>query len=325
MGMGKTLQAVSVIVTHPREGLILGPDAAAPVATSPAKAIQAKSMLRLRVPTASAAVAASEDGNEAGTSTAVASMTRAGQAAAREEKSGSGMAAEAVDGAAAEAEAGGGEGSGVGRTERVTRLGTAATGGADKKGAGSKKAPARAKGKGKGRAKRAAADETGSHAEDGCIIEEPEGAGGAATAAKGREKTDKAAKTKKPRVDPLRLAMEQAKTCHAEEDIVGVQGFCKATLVVCPVVAAMQWRQEILRYTSPGMFPSPERPRYSSGMCTGHMCLDTELNTDPLPLCYLPPQHGRKWPNSIAADSECGGTSAAVLAVGSCATSSGPL
>lgn len=28
--------------------------------------------------------------------------------------------------------------------------------------------------------------------------------------------------------------------------------FCRATLVVCPVVALIQWRQEIARFTAPG-------------------------------------------------------------------------
>jgi hypothetical protein len=58
--------------------------------------------------------------------------------------------------------------------------------------------------------------------------------------------------TKKPKVDPMRVAMEQAKQCYSEEEDAGLKGFCQATLVVCPVVAAMQWRQEILRYTAPG-------------------------------------------------------------------------
>ena len=29
--------------------------------------------------------------------------------------------------------------------------------------------------------------------------------------------------------------------------------FCRATLVVCPLVAVTQWRQEIARFTAPGM------------------------------------------------------------------------
>ena len=28
--------------------------------------------------------------------------------------------------------------------------------------------------------------------------------------------------------------------------------FCKATLVICPLVAVIQWRQEIARFTAPG-------------------------------------------------------------------------
>ena len=28
--------------------------------------------------------------------------------------------------------------------------------------------------------------------------------------------------------------------------------FCRATLVICPLVAVIQWRQEIARYTAPG-------------------------------------------------------------------------
>ena len=28
--------------------------------------------------------------------------------------------------------------------------------------------------------------------------------------------------------------------------------YCRATLVVCPLVAVIQWRQEIARFTSPG-------------------------------------------------------------------------
>jgi hypothetical protein len=32
--------------------------------------------------------------------------------------------------------------------------------------------------------------------------------------------------------------------------------FCRATLVVCPLVAVTQWRQEIARFTEPGEFAS---------------------------------------------------------------------
>jgi hypothetical protein len=85
---------------------------------------------------------------------------------------------------------------------------------------------------------------------------------------------------KKKRVDPMRLAMEQAKECYAEKENVGEGGFCRATLVVCPVVAAMQWRQEILHYTAPGELSaccafrpfqgsSTRKPTYMMAACDG--------------------------------------------------------
>lgn len=79
------------------------------------------------------------------------------------------------------------------------------------------------------------------------------------------------AKPKKPRVDPMLAAMEQAKTCRVEEEDGGDQAFSNTTLVVSPVVAAMQWRQEILRYMAPGMhYCSPQsclRMTYAAAVC----------------------------------------------------------
>lgn len=37
-----------------------------------------------------------------------------------------------------------------------------------------------------------------------------------------------------------------------DHDAYGTGGYCGATLVLCPVVAVIQWRQEIARYTTPG-------------------------------------------------------------------------
>ncbi len=34
-------------------------------------------------------------------------------------------------------------------------------------------------------------------------------------------------------------------------------GHCPATLVICPVVAVIQWRQEIARFTAPGSVKVP--------------------------------------------------------------------
>lgn len=86
----------------------------------------------------------------------------------------------------------------------------------------------------------------------------PEGDGATpASGNSGSSKTKKSpkakAKAKKPRTDPMLAAMEQAKTCRVEEEDGGDQAFSNTTLVVSPVVAAMQWRQEILRYMAPGM------------------------------------------------------------------------
>lgn len=83
--------------------------------------------------------------------------------------------------------------------------------------------------------------------------------GDAATPASGsgdpaKTKKSPKSKVKKPRVDPMLAAMEQAKTCRVEDEDGGDQPFCNTTLVVSPVVAAMQWRQEILRYMAPGTF-----------------------------------------------------------------------
>ncbi|WIA16278.1 hypothetical protein OEZ85_012982 [Tetradesmus obliquus] len=46
---------------------------------------------------------------------------------------------------------------------------------------------------------------------------------------------------------------EAGAACHeAQQQEEDAKGYCKATLVICPVVAVIQWRQEIARYTAPG-------------------------------------------------------------------------
>ena len=76
--------------------------------------------------------------------------------------------------------------------------------------------------------------------------------GGSGGKGKGK-KSPKTAKVKKARVDPMVAAMEQAKVCRVEAEEGGDKAFSNTTLVVSPVVAAMQWRQEILRYMAPGV------------------------------------------------------------------------
>eukprot|EP00879_Flechtneria_rotunda_P011005 GHRR01011500.1.p1 GENE.GHRR01011500.1~~GHRR01011500.1.p1 ORF type:complete len:740 (+),score=369.93 GHRR01011500.1:184-2220(+) len=49
--------------------------------------------------------------------------------------------------------------------------------------------------------------------------------------------------------DGLAAGAAKHKAQQEKEDALG---YCKATLVICPVVAVIQWRQEIARYTAPG-------------------------------------------------------------------------
>jgi DNA repair protein RAD16 len=63
--------------------------------------------------------------------------------------------------------------------------------------------------------------------------------------AKGKKKQGKAKKpTKAKKEDPLEVQ------CHAEVD--HSLDYCGATLVVCPLVAVVQWYQEIMNHTVPG-------------------------------------------------------------------------
>ena len=41
-------------------------------------------------------------------------------------------------------------------------------------------------------------------------------------------------------------------SCPGGEEGEGEGGYTGATLVICPLVAVIQWRQEIARYTVPG-------------------------------------------------------------------------
>jgi hypothetical protein len=176
--MGKTIQAVCVILTHPREGDILGPDITNTPAHTDSPPPLPKMRLKLRLPIA----------NTLDSSTAPPPLPNSTTTAV------------------------------AGTTTTTTTPPEPPT----------------------------AADPAITP-----ILEELEDAVVPLEAAVGGKK-GKAAKVKKPRVDPMRAAFEQAKDCKAD---IGDEGakYCGATLVVCPVVAAMQWRQEIARYTANGM------------------------------------------------------------------------
>ena len=49
--------------------------------------------------------------------------------------------------------------------------------------------------------------------------------------------------------------------------------YCRATLVVCPLVAVIQWRQEIARFTAPGALKVCLRCVSIAGLYSGlHAC-----------------------------------------------------
>jgi SNF2-related domain len=317
MGMGKTLQAVSLIVTHPRDGVILGPDADAPSAAASHAKPPAAPVLRLRVsgalpqaangdkgaPTSGGSVAGADE-NAGGASNAAdeavvkeaqqlntALETEAADAQKAAAETAAGLLTPQQDRARARASLGEEDDFDEARDKATVAQSPAGAEKADIRQAGeaagavhdaaeapdgvegAAEAASKAKGaKGKARstaksrkaaaatAAKAAAEAAAAAAASAAAT--PDGATGknkgkgkAAAKAPKAPKT-KTPKAKKPRVDPLCAAMEQAKTCHAEEEDCGVEGFCKATLVVCPVVAAMQWRQEIARYTAPGVLCS---------------------------------------------------------------------
>lgn len=66
---------------------------------------------------------------------------------------------------------------------------------------------------------------------------------------KGDEKGPGQGSSKNP-CGHLHGSTEEQKVVATAQD--GASGFCKATLVICPVVAIIQWRGEIARYTAPG-------------------------------------------------------------------------
>ena len=275
-----TLQAVSLIVTHPREGQILGPDDGV-VMPSSVKTVPAPSM-KLKLPSHMAARgnteqckslrSATADGEPLGASvpptskphsattaeclkqdvdmkddepTAVASETP--------QKTSPTETAQVQQPAASTSKAMQGieEDTGAACTTPKPEppKGKAAKG---------KKAKSTKASKGKASATEAAATEASPATEEAPPDAET-AEGDAATPASGsgdpaKTKKSPKSKVKKPRVDPMLAAMEQAKTCRVEDEDGGDQPFCNTTLVVSPVVAAMQWRQEILRYMAPGMF-----------------------------------------------------------------------
>ncbi len=86
----------------------------------------------------------------------------------------------------------------------------------------------------------------------------PSNAAGDATAADAKP-AGKAPAKKRARPAPADHHREShdARTGHAacagaDEGNIGADGCCGATLVMCPLVAVTQWRQEIERYTNPG-------------------------------------------------------------------------
>lgn len=214
MGMGKTLQAVSLIVTHPREGEILGPDSS-PGAVAAAVEAPAPKM-KLRLPC---------------------SLKRDEHAHGNTAPS-AGNTAPSADAADAEAEAGSDQGKNCESGSEPASLQSpeAKRPDVDTKSAstpvnvGSKK-------------KQPSKDADDKGKQEGSVS--PEGKSG--------KKGKAAPKEKKKKVDPLIAAMQQAKECYAEPEDNGTDNFCGATLVICPVVAALQWQQEIVRYTGAGV------------------------------------------------------------------------
>ena len=56
-----------------------------------------------------------------------------------------------------------------------------------------------------------------------------------------------------PHVKEARAVQTLPANGHAGADGSAPEGdYCRATLVVCPLVAVIQWRQEIARFTAPG-------------------------------------------------------------------------
>ena len=215
MGMGKTLQAVSIIVTHPRDGQILGPDTSPAAAAAPVQAPAPKLKLRLPSTVANPLQTANEGAPQRTPRADVEEAQPETVALPAPEGTSSLQAAEC----AAEA------GPSTLQSPEPTK--------AAKKGTNT---PSTAKKK----------DQPG-ESDAGAAQQEGGDSPESKTTNKGK------GKAKKKRIDPLVAAMQQAKECYAEPEAQGTDGFCGATLVVCPVVAAMQWQQEIIRYTGAGM------------------------------------------------------------------------
>eukprot|EP00892_Ulva_mutabilis_P003353 jgi/Ulvmu1/138/UM001_0142.1 len=276
MGLGKTLQAVSLIVTHPREGQILGPDDGAPAAISTTTV--APPTMKLKLPSRLAGKDPSNDAETHIEYTARAKEATAGEAAGqrcsedpvagtssgacREACTGDGLQSTAVDvektdgeapqqGAVDAAGQGGQAASPEATPEATTPTAKPAKGRAMK--ATTTKAT---RGRGKAAAATAVPEDAPEPAAAGPSPGEDDAAAPAAGSSAGgkakAKKSAKAARPKAPRVDPMMAAMEQAKVCRVEAEEGGDAAFSNTTLVVCPVVAAMQWRQEILRYMAPG-------------------------------------------------------------------------
>lgn len=208
--MGKTLQAVSLIVTHPRDGQILGPDSAPAQVAAPVEVAAPK--MKLKMP--SGLLKSLQPANEGAAQRNPAAEEAQPQTGAHAAPAGD--AALEVGEAAAEPPS-------MRRTKKAATEGASTPSSAQKE-------------------NKPGDNDAGKAQQEGSVSPE------AKTGKKGKGK----AKGKK-KIDPLVAAMQQAKQCYAEPEAQGTDGFCGATLVVCPVVAAMQWQQEIIRYTGAGM------------------------------------------------------------------------
>ncbi|KAK9813234.1 hypothetical protein WJX72_011166 [[Myrmecia] bisecta] len=184
MGMGKTIQAISVIVTHRTDDMRSLPPIK-PATLTPAAPSRQNSRPKLKL--------AGAPGRSAGETTRV--TLEAGGSCALRESAASDTAADQVarqDGQAADA-------------EQMARV--------------------------------------GSHAADG--VEGPELAQVLVEDVPCADPTDAEA-------EHVHDHAEAAATeCCAGPSTSSADKFCKATLVVCPLVAVLQWRQEIARFTAP--------------------------------------------------------------------------
>lgn len=265
------VQAVSLIVTHPREGQILGPDDGQPVIAT-ADTVRAPAM-KLKLPAHLSAKAGArnqdmsrqlaDDGEASGGPCGCCpgaaprddedGVTRdVSNKAGPKRKKGKQPNSDANNAGASTAVVSRGEEQGIPASKSATAK-------SDTKIAKESKAKKTKTPSKKGKAKEddgADKHATPEKAQDG--IADPEHGADAtpSTTATAKTKPSPKSKAKKPRVDPMLAAMEQAKVCRVEAEEGGDQPFSKTTLVVSPVVAAMQWRQEILRYMAPGEFPA---------------------------------------------------------------------